>query len=253
LNKFDFIRSICYLQQYFYYFSNLFELSNRAGFNRKTGGFMKIIAYTLLFFLIITSCVFAADIGNWRNFSIFDVGIGLGSRHYPVGDNKPSGFVAAVNVFPIALGFGAIGSFGIGSKIYESAGGMKGHGHPASFLPIYVYYPLFSSTPKDFGNGMRNIRRRFCYLFLGGSQWGTGSNYLHTGIAMNVNSFYLGYDQSADERIGEDNWLRKIPFSNYGFQMGIYKPSDMKDGTRKIKGDIGYYLAASFRWGGASD
>lgn len=194
---------------------------------------------------------------KWRLVFVAEAGFGEGSGG-DIGFGTNSRYTFSADVISLAFGFPSLGGIGFGSMIFEGMWGgaarssTKGtkstmDGMPSSFLPIYIYYPLFvkikserhpsSKGARVFGNYLASP---IVYAFAGGSAWGTSNDYFHVGLA------YLSSVGSS----GTSGGPRIIPLGNWGFRAGLFYSSSYSGKNNiSINDRFGFYLTLNLGLG----
>jgi len=212
---------------------------------------MRSCCYSVLAVIIVTTSLSAGVGGDWKIVDGLMLEWGYGSRHHENGNSRAPGLVGGIEVASVAFGIRGVAPVGLGTKLLELfVAGSSGDSYgPSSFLPVYVYYPLLSSNPEPLRNSTKKFRRRFVYLFAGGSKWGMPQDYWHAGVECIVLSCRNPLPPDPGDPL---SWLPdKFPSVSFGFRVGIYGSSDYKENSFSRDGDIGAYAVLTFSFGGA--
>ncbi|NQU05031.1 MAG: hypothetical protein HQ568_02980 [Calditrichaeota bacterium] len=177
-------------------------------------------------------------LGNWRFIYPYRIAFGREST------NSMGGFgylTILLELWSMSYSFQSLKDVGIGTSIIEiPALGFTEHDPSVgSLLPVYAYYPLYTSNPKKLHPKYDNVRSPFVYLFVGGSKWGFGEDYFHLGV--NAIFYTLNYKGSL--------WNYFIPLWNYSIQSGIILASEVAGNDR----NAAFYIAFQFGIGGVFD
>ncbi len=180
---------------------------------------------------------------DWDMRSL-DFGIGYGDRSNVGFGKQDRGVVVSMTALSFARGFNSTNGFGIGTSIYEgmwsgrndSKKGMSSHGLPASFFPIYIYFPTFYKINryKLTENIWLDKKSPFIYAFAGGSLWGKPNDYFHIGIG----SFW-------DVGNSEEGLPLVV-----GIQVGAFASSSyVADNGKDIDNRLGVYMTLKLGYG----